>query len=53
MAKFVYMLKIHLKQNNQLLINKQASAGLKHINDLKAFTEFSNDMNDIYENIEE
>ena len=37
----------------QILINKQASTGLKHLNDSKAFTEYSNDMNDIYKNIEE
>ena len=28
-------------------------AGLKHLNDSKALIKFSNDMDDIYENIEE
>ena len=37
----------------QLLINKLKSAGLKHLNDSKAFIEYSNGMNDIYEYIEE
>ena len=37
----------------QLLINKQKSTGLKHFNDSKAFIEYSNDMDDIYKNIEE
>ena len=36
----------------QFLINKRESTGLKHFNDFKAFIEYSNDMNDIYENIE-
>ena len=37
----------------QVLIIKRESTGLKYLNDLKAFTEYSNDMNDIYKNIEE
>ena len=37
----------------QLLINKRERAGLKHLNDSKAFIEYSNDMDDIYKNIEE
>ena len=37
----------------QLLINKRESTGLKYLNDSKAFIEFSNDMDDIYKNIEE
>ena len=36
---------------NQLLINKRESMGLKHFNDLKAFIEYSNDMQDVYKNI--
>ena len=43
---------IHLKQKQQILINKQKRAGLKHCNDSKAFIEYSNDMNDIYEKTE-
>ena len=37
----------------QLLINKRKGVGLKHCNDLKAFIEYSNTIDDIYENIEE
>ena len=37
----------------QLIINKRESAGLKHLNDPKAFIEYSNDMQDVYKNIEE
>ena len=36
----------------QLLINKRETAGLKYLNDSKAFVEYSNDMDDIYKNIE-
>ena len=37
----------------QFLINKKESTGLKHSNDSKAFTEYSNDMHDVYKNIDE
>ena len=37
----------------QFLISKWESTGLKHFNDSKAFTESSNDMDEIYENTEE
>ena len=37
----------------QFLINKRESIGLKHFNDPKAFIEYSNDMQDVYENINE
>ena len=37
----------------QFLINKRESTGLNHFNDPKAFIEYSNDMQDIYKNIEE
>ena len=37
----------------QLLINKRESTGLKCLNDSKAFIEYSNDMDNIYKNIEE
>ena len=37
----------------QFLINKRKSAGLKHFNDPKAFIEYSNDMQDVYKNIDE
>ena len=37
----------------QLLVNKQESAGLKQLNYSKAFIEYPNYMNDIYNNIKE
>ena len=37
----------------QFLINKRESIGLKHFNDPKVFIEYSNDMQDVYKNIDE
>ena len=37
----------------QFLINKRESTGLKHFNDSKAFIDYSNDVQDVYKNIEE
>ena len=36
----------------QFLINKRESAGLKYFNNPKAFIEYSNDMDDVYKNID-
>ena len=36
-----------------MLINKRESTGLKYLNDPKVFMKYSNDMDDIYKNIEE
>ena len=41
------------KAKYQQLINKRESTGLKHFNDSEALTEYSNDIDDIYKNIEE
>ena len=38
---------------HQFLINKRERTGLKHFNDPKAFIEYSNDMQDVYKNIDE
>ena len=35
----------------QYLINKRESVGIRHFNDPKAIIEYSNDMCDVYENI--
>ena len=35
----------------EFLINKRKQAGIKNLNDPHAFIEYSNDMNDVYENI--
>ena len=37
----------------QFLINKREGIGLKHFNDSKAFIEYSNDMHDVYKNIDD
>ena len=52
LIKFIYMLKMY-EAKYQLLINKRENTGLKYFNDLKAFIEYSSDMDDIYKNIEE
>ena len=36
----------------QYLINKKERVGINHLNDSKAFIEYSNDMHDVYENID-
>ena len=36
----------------ELLINKRESTGSKHFNDPKAFIEYSNDIHDVYKNID-
>ena len=47
------MQKIHMKKKYQYLINKRENVGLNHFNDPKAFMEYSNDMQDVYKNIED
>ena len=37
----------------EFLIKKHKDAGVKHFNDPNAFNEFSNTMNDVYENIDD
>ena len=37
----------------QYLINKRENVGLIHFNNPKAFMEYSNDMQDVYKNIED
>ena len=36
----------------QFLINKRENTGLRHFNDPKAFIQYSNDMQDVYKNID-
>ena len=40
-----------MKKNYQFLINKREQAGLKNLNDPKAFIEYSNDMSDALDDI--
>ena len=37
----------------ELFIKKRKDAGIKHLNDLNAFIEYSNTMDDVYENIDD
>ena len=37
----------------QFLIGKRKNAGIKHLNDLKAFIECSNTIDNVYENIDD
>ena len=46
-AKDLYKVKYHF------LIDKRESTGLNHFNDPKAFIKYSNDMQDVYKNIDE
>ena len=41
------------KAKYQYLINKREKVGLDHFDDPKAFMEYSNDMHDVYKNIED
>ena len=41
------------KPNYEFLIKKREDAGIKHFNDLKAFIECSNTVDDVYENIDD
>ena len=36
-----------------MLTNKRERKGLKYLNDTKGFIQYSNDMDDVYKNIEE
>ena len=53
------IVKIYLYAKNpyekkyQYLINKSEKVGINHFNDPKAFMEYSNDMQDVYKNIED
>ena len=49
--KIYFYVKDPYEPKYQSLINKRESIGLKHFNDPKAFIEYSNDMHDIYKNI--
>ena len=45
--------KVPYEAKYQYLINKREGVGINHFNDPKAFIEYSNDMHDIYKNIDE
>ena len=41
------------KAKHQYLINKREGVGMDHFNDPKAFIEYSDDVHDVYKNIDE
>ena len=45
--------KIYLYAKDQYLISKREKVGLNHFKDPRAFIEYSNDMQDVYKNIED
>ena len=47
------MQKIHISGKYQYLNNKRENVELDYFNDPKAFIEYSNDMQDVYKNIED
>ena len=52
----IYKIYLHAKDpyedKYQYLINKRECVGINHLNDPKAFIEYSNDMHDVYKNID-
>ena len=44
---------LYAKDLYQYLINKREKVGLNHFNDPKPFIEYSNNMQDVYKNIED
>ena len=46
------MIKDPHEDKYQNLINKRECVGINHLNDSKAFVEYSNDMHDVYKNID-
>ena len=51
--KFYFILKIQMKQNINILLKNVKKYRLENLEDLKAFTEYSNNMQHVYKNIEE
>ena len=53
LIKYILYPKDPYEAKYQFLINKRERTGLKHFNYPKAFIEYSNDMQDVYKNIDE
>ena len=53
MDKIYLYVKDPYKAKYEILSNKTGSTGSKYLNDSKTFIEYSNDMDDIYKNIED
>ena len=52
-GKIYFYAKDPYESKYQYLINKRESVGINHFNDPKAFIEYSNDMHDVYKNIDD
>ena len=52
MVKYLYT-KDPYESKYQYLVNKREGVGINNFNDPKAFIEYSNDMHDVYKNIDE
>ena len=53
LKKCIYIQKNPREAKYQLLTHKRERTGIKYLNDSKVFIEISDDMDDIYKNIEE
>ena len=53
LTKLICMQKILSEPKYQFLIGKRENAGIKHLNNSKAFIECSNTMDDVYENLDD
>ena len=53
MAKFIYMLKIHLNQSTNYLSKGEKKIGIKKLKHPKAFTDYSQTIDNVYENFED
>ena len=51
MIKYIYTLKTQKKKSTNFLINNREQARIKNLNDPHAFIEYSNDMNDVLDDI--
>ena len=51
MIKYIFTLKIYQKPEYEFLINKREQAGIKNLNDPHEFIEYSNDMDDVLDDI--
>ena len=52
LIRFICIQKILSEPKYHFLIEKRENAGIKHLNDLKAFIECSNTIDDVYEDID-
>ena len=50
---YLYAKDLSEPKNKKILIKKRENAGIKHLNYPKAFIEYSNTMDDVYENIDD